>query len=121
MEQLDIFTKRKRKIPFPPTYEEMEKIESLERKNFTAKEIAGIINRSATFVQNAFTRCGGRRFYTAKKDKDEYEKRRKTRIENLKNYSKSLASSQKQLIDRIECIEMQVEIILDTIKKLQKV
>lgn len=117
MQQLDLFDlKKKKKICVPSTFEEMQTIEKLCKEGLNTKEIASKLNRSGCFVQLAFKRCGGKRNYSAEKNREVYIKNSSRKFHKLNNdpnfYEKTKI--------RLESLEMQVDILLETIKKLME-
>jgi len=106
-------------LPKLITYEERCLIEKLLKKGLSCSEIAKRINRSKNGVITEVRKNGGKEFYNAKEaDKNSLlkfeEKKQKLKNINLKN------TRQYYLKQRIANLEMQVEILYDTLKGLLK-
>lgn len=90
------------------SFEERQNIEELLKNHKSLNAISRIIKRSASTVIREVARNGGRYCYKAEKAQGFYQK-----DINLKKFD--------ELIKRIENLEMQIEIVTDTIKKIRKI
>lgn len=103
---------------FPLTLKERKEIKYFIDQMFSMHEIARKVGRSSTCILNEVRRYGGRDNYDPilahKKAIDANE----LRIEKLKKFNYQY--SKKSMEDRISNIEMQIDIIIQTIKELKK-
>ena len=103
------------------TFEERQKIESLNKNGLSCHQIAREIGRSKNAIATEFRRNGGREHYSAKKGQQRTDDLRKKRSEQMKIDSRVLVNIQKaQLGKRIANIEMQIEILFDLFKELRE-
>ena len=103
----------------PITFEERKEIQKLLSKGLSCSEISRYINRSKNGVVTEVRRGGGKDSYLAKKSQKEADLKNSIRCEKLKkiNVGNKIQYYMKQ---RIENLEMQVEILYDTIKEIIK-
>ncbi len=97
--------------------EERKGIEKYLKMGFSHAKIAEKLARSKTAVTNEIKRSGGADGYNAKKSQLMAEERLKEKYLKLSKMNKG-KSSYINHTKRIEHIEMQIEIILDTLKEL---
>lgn len=105
------------------TFDERKKIEKLLKINLSCGEISKALNRSKNLIVVEVRRSGGRDNYTAKKAQNDSEQRKIKKYENLSKKNKSEDTFLKKRIycyQRLEALEMQIEILVDQIKKLEE-
>ena len=89
--------------------EERELIEKYVKQGHTNREIFKLIGRTQSCVQREFKRCGGRTKYSARVAND-----------IALELAKRSQFNGNWLVNRIEALEMQVEILHETIRELMK-
>lgn len=97
------------------TIEERKKIEKHIQKGLSCSESARLLGRSKNCVITEVRRAGGKE-YSALKGQAISEKIWKHKYDNLKKRNQSLSNY--TLSGRISNIEMQIEILHETIKEL---
>ncbi len=105
------------KVRSPLSIEEREAIEKQLEFGFTASMIGASIGRSKNCIVLEIRRNGGRNKYNAikaQKNAEERNKNRKLKLSQLNQNQTPYFSMR----DRIENLEMQVEILSETIKEL---
>lgn len=102
----------------PLTLGERKKIEALLRTGISCSAISRKIERGKNTVVSEVKRCGGRLTYTAKEAQKRYEQTRNERYEKLRQINLGQRSSVTTMTERIDCLEMQVEILSETLKEL---
>lgn len=101
------------------SFDERVLIEKYIKKGFSLKEISRVIGRAATTVYNEVRHHGGRDSYccnNAQKMSEEVKKERYIKL-SIRNRGKPKVFLLKH---RIENLEMQVEILHETIKEILK-
>ena len=102
------------------TYEERQKIETLIKTPVSLTVLASMIGRSKNCVVLEVRRNGGRSEYTAKKGQASadarVDQRKQVLIKN--NTGKIGKNPRSHFIHRMRSIEMQVQIISETLKEL---
>jgi IS30 family transposase len=101
------------------TLNERKQIEALLKKQLPGAEIAREINRSKNGVNTEIRLNGGRVNYSAEKAFDNSEKVQKEKIRKQTEFLRKTLNPYKKLSERIENLEMQIEILIDTIKELK--
>lgn len=99
------------------TFEERKQIEELLKEDASCSEISRRINRSKNGVVCEVRKGGGKIGYTAKKGQqiahhNESVRKERLRVINIGNTRES------HMKKRIENLEMQIEILADTLKEL---
>ena len=105
------------KVCKPLTFQEREMIEKYLKENKACNEIARILNRSGNCISTE-TRICGRSNYNAveaQKRRDDIVKKRAHDL-SIRNSGKKNYMNIKQRIDNLE---MQIEILFETIKQLR--
>ncbi len=103
----------------PLSIDERKIIEKYKTTNLSCLEISKIIKRGKNSVVMEYRRNGGREDYTAKKAHENAAIRQKQKNENLSKVNKANSTmSFGKMKERIENLEMQVEILHNTIKRL---
>jgi IS30 family transposase len=97
------------------TFHERELIEKYVNKGFSCGQIAKIIGRSKNGVVTEVRRGGGMR-YSAKVSQNLMNSKEEARRNKLSEINKGRAGNSP--LKRIENLEMQIEILHDTIKEL---
>lgn len=98
------------------TFEERQAIEKYLKLGFSASSIARQLERSKNSIVWEVRRNGGREKYNAKLAQKDCDKRNEIRKEKV-SYTNSKRSSEFNYKKRIENIEMQLEILSETIKE----
>jgi IS30 family transposase len=99
--------------------EERLEIEKYIKKGYSASEIGPIIGRSKNGVVTEVRRGGGRNYNAIQAHLD-FVKRMEERYEKLSEKNKKSSKSY-HWTSRIQNLEMQVEILYDTVKELMNV
>lgn len=99
------------------TFEEREIIEKLIKNNISACGIARAINRSKNSVITEIRRNGGRDEYRAQSSQEKYYINMSKKHKILSDFNKG-KSPMNTLLSRVDSLEMQVEILFETIKGL---
>lgn len=99
--------------------EEREQIEKLIKYNLSLREIARRIGRAQGSICNEVRRCGGKYNYNAEEAQRIYEDNVKRKNEHLRQMNKGKKKVNRQdHANRLTNLEMQVEILAETIKEL---
>ncbi len=101
----------------PITFEERKQIEKLLANGFNYSEIANKIGRSKTGVITDVKKIG-KQNYTAKLSQERADKEKKEKYERLTKANKGIVFHPINLKLRVESLEMQMEILHDTIREL---
>jgi IS30 family transposase len=102
------------------TFEQRKLIEKYANKSFNGTEISKIVGISKSGVNRELRRCG-RDLYNAEQAQSESDMRLSEKYNKLSKENKGKVMSPiPQYLKRIENLEMQVEILHDTIKELLK-
>lgn len=101
------------------SFEERQKIEDYLKQNVSGNRIAQLLNRSTTGIQTEILRGGGRDKYSAVNAHEIYLNNKKERLLKI---SKNLKGRNplSPLHKRMQNLEMQIEILTDTIKEILK-
>ncbi len=101
------------------TYLERMQIEILLKEGLEISEIASILGRSRSSLSTEIVRAGGREVYSASISQHQRDIFKKIRIENLKKERpRKLIKTNDSIEQRFKNLEMQIEILHDTIKDL---
>ena len=103
----------------PFSFQDRQMIEKLIKENLTGSEIARRMNRSRTGVNCEIRINGGRDQYSAASAQKNHFDKMTIRSEHLSKMNKGKAPVPKYL-QKIESLEMHIEILHDTIKELMK-
>jgi IS30 family transposase len=106
-----------KKIATELTFSERKEIEKYNKKGWSCQEIAIHIGRSKNAVVTDIRRAGGALFYTAKGAQNIADATKAEKYRKLSERNKGNKITFK-MKERIENLEMQVEILYDTIKEL---
>lgn len=110
------------KIPVPKTaldLDERKRIYSLLIQGYSCIQISKIISRGKNTVISEVKRNGGRENYNPYEANESAWRRKSIRIKNLTKTITSNPSPYKILLNRIENLEMQVEILIDCVMQLK--
>jgi IS30 family transposase len=83
-------------------------------------EISKKLKRSKNCVSSEVRRSGGRETYNADRAQKESEERQSIKIKSLSKSSKNRSQNFKTNAERIDILEMQMEIIIEQINQLTK-
>ena len=97
------------------TIKERELIESLLKENLTGSEIARKLNRSKNTINSEIRRNGGRLNYSGEKAQIKSDLIRGSVLEKQRSTNNIVLDSK----DKIEALEMQVQILLETIQEMK--
>ena len=101
------------------TFEERKDIKKLIGKGWNLSEISKMLNRGKNTITLEVRRNGGPLFYEPVKAQERYENLKQERIDRTKALFKgNMSNPYKELEQRIQNLEMQVEILVDAIKEL---
>lgn len=105
----------------PLSFEERKQIEKLlQDDRLSLSQISRLIQRGKNTVVFEVRRAGGRGNYTAEKAEKEFYRRRKEGYEKLSLHNITTTKEIKlNNLKRIESLEMQIEILIDTITELR--
>ncbi len=102
------------------TLDERQIIEDLSKRGYSAVTIAKQLGRGGTTIAREIRKNGGPLFYNAiKAQKESYQRKSEGYIKISESVKKSGYNPFESLKARIENLEMQLEILVDTIKELK--
>jgi len=115
----DVEKKEKKKQSPALCLAERKIIESNIKKNLSATDIAKILGRSKNCIVWEIRRAGGKSVYNAEKAQKDAEKRMMNKYAGFRMRSAQNAEiKEKTLYIRVENLEMQIEILSNTLKEL---
>lgn len=115
-----IQTKPKKKPNFPLTFEERQQIESLWKQGLSGCEISRRINRSSNCVSTEIRIHSVDGKYSAKQSQNQADIAKEKRYQELSERNKKIYTEPSNYKQRIENLEMQIEILHDTIQEILK-
>lgn len=106
------------------SYDERKSIEACIKLNLPLSQIAKLLNRPANTIKNEVCRNGSRLFYSADKAQERATRMKIQRtISTVQRFSPQVdpVTQGVTLEQRIDSLEMQLEIILETLEKLREI
>ena len=98
----------------PITFEERKLVEKYAKQGISGNQIARLLKRSLNLINCEFKRAGGRENYSAKESQRLSEKTKEEKYKRLSKMNKGRIVNPN--VKRIENLEMQIEILHETIK-----